>query len=149
MRFTLVVDPALFGAAVEDVEFCEGADEPDAGGGANSLAGTEGIPPLCLWLISVGRELLSGADVGIMGGIKRAPSSTGMLLNGAGCAAPLSLFAVIASKLNRKRRSDIRGRTGEEETPPAPLEPPAWLTSNTGGVAWTAVPNRGNSISTR
>ena len=133
----------------DDVELRGGGSKLDnAGGTAASLGNVEGILSLGLRLDCVGKEMLSGTDdVGIMGGIRRASSSTGMLLSGAGCALLLSLFvmsvAVVASKPNRKRRSETRRRTGDA---PVLLEPAA---CNTGGAAGMTVANRGNPRSTR
>ena len=147
---------ALFAVVVaDDVELRGGGSKLDnAGGTATSLSIVEGILSLGIRLDCIGKEVLSDADdVGIMGGIRRASSSTGMLLNGAGCALLLSLFvmsvAVVASKPNRKRRSETRRRTGDEGTAPVPLEPAAWLPSNTGGAAGMTAANRGNPRSIR
>jgi hypothetical protein len=152
MRFTLLVGAAVWAEALDEVEFRDEGGELEAGGGAGS-ATAEGKLSLCLWLVWVGKEVLKGADVGIMGGIRRASSSTGMLLNGAVCTALLWLFVVpvdvAASKPNRKRRSDTRRRTGEEETVPLLLEPAERFPSDTGGADWKTVPNEGNPRSIR
>jgi len=152
------VELALFAVVAadgDDVELREGGSKLDnAGGTATSLGNVERILSLGLRLDCVGNEVLSGADdVGIMGGIRRASSSTGMLLSGAGCALLLSLFVMsvvaAASKPKRKRRSETRRRTGDEGTAPVLLEPAAWLPSNTGGAAGMTVANRGNPRSIR